>query len=96
MKINYEKLDYQENAVKAVINTLSNHDETATKLILNSDYLDNSVRETLLNNGQKYPGSGYLNPFPSLILKWKLEQVKQWFTYKPLWHCINAFMKTNL
>lgn len=69
MKINYEKLDYQENAVKAVINTLSNHDETATKLILNSDYLDNSVRETLLNNGQKYPGSGYLNPFPQFNIE---------------------------
>ena len=69
MKINYEKLDYQENAVKAVINTLSNHDETATKLILNSDYLDNSVRETLLNNGQKYSGSGYLNPFPQFNIE---------------------------
>lgn len=69
MKINYEKLDYQENAVKAVINTLSNHDETTNTLVLAPNYLDNSVRKTLLNNGQKYPGSDYLNPFPQFNIE---------------------------
>ena len=63
MKINYEKLPYQHKAVKAVVDTLSGHDDLTNKIVLKPDLLDDSVQITLLNNGQKYHGTNYLKPF---------------------------------
>ena len=53
MRINYEKLSYQHEAVKAVVDTLSGHDDLATKMVLEPEQLDESVQETLLDNNQK-------------------------------------------
>ena len=64
MKLNYEKLPYQREAVKSVVDTLSGHDDLATKMVIQPDLLDEAVQTTLLNNNQKYPGSDYLKPFP--------------------------------
>ncbi len=69
MQINYEKLPYQERAVESVINTLSGHDNTMHRLVLDADTLDSSVRHTLQENNQRYPGSGYLRPFPQFNIE---------------------------
>ena len=69
MKITYEKLPYQQEAVKSVIDTLSDHNDIGNELILNLDILDQSVKQTLLENGQKYPGSSYLKPFPQFNIE---------------------------
>lgn len=69
MILNYEKLPYQHLAVKAVIDTLSGHDEIINKMVLEPDVLDESVRKTLLSNGQRYPSEDYLNPFPQFNIE---------------------------
>lgn len=69
MKITYEKLPYQQEAVKSVIDTLSDHNDIGNELILDPDILDQSVKQTLLENGQKYPGSSYLKPFPQFNIE---------------------------
>lgn len=69
MRINYEKLPYQHEAVKSVVDTLSGHNDLATKMVLEPEQLDESVQETLLNNNQKYPGSDYLKPFPQFNIE---------------------------
>lgn len=69
MRISYKKLPYQEKAVKAVVDTLSSHDETTHRLVLDSDTLDESVRNTLMSNQQRYPGSNYLTPFPQFNIE---------------------------
>ncbi|MBD5316567.1 MAG: DEAD/DEAH box helicase family protein [Bacteroides sp.] len=69
MKLNYEKLPYQEEAVKAVVDTLSGHDELSNKMVLEPEQLDESVQETLLNNHQKYDGQNYLDPFPQFNIE---------------------------
>ncbi|GFP11504.1 restriction endonuclease [Lactobacillus helveticus] len=69
MKINYEKLPYQQEAVKAVIDTLSDHNDVGNKMILDPEILDDSVKQTLLDNEQKYPGSDYLTPFPQFNIE---------------------------
>ncbi|WP_334612967.1 DEAD/DEAH box helicase family protein [Limosilactobacillus reuteri] len=69
MKINYEKLPYQHKAVKAVVDTLSGHDDLTNKIVLKPDLLDDSVQITLLNNGQKYHGTNYLKPFPQFNIE---------------------------
>lgn len=69
MRINYEKLPYQHEAVKSVVDTLSGHNDLATKMVLEPEQLDESVQETLLNNNQKYPGEDYLKPFPQFNIE---------------------------
>lgn len=69
MRINYEKLEYQEKAVKAVIDTLSGYDSTSNNIITDSESLDESVKETLLYSGAKYPGNDYLSPFPQFNIE---------------------------
>ena len=69
MKINYEKLPYQQEAVKAVVDTLSDHNDVGNKMILDPEILDDSVKQTLLDNEQKYPGSDYLTPFPQFNIE---------------------------
>lgn len=54
MRINYEKLPYQHEAVKAVVDTLSDHDDMANEMLLEPELLDESVQATLLDNDQKY------------------------------------------
>ncbi|AYF92384.1 DEAD/DEAH box helicase family protein [Apilactobacillus bombintestini] len=69
MQINYEKLNYQEKAVKAVINTLSGYDNTLNEIITDPVLLDSSVKKTLLNVNGKYPGNDYLSPFPQFNIE---------------------------
>lgn len=69
MILNYEKLSYQDDAVKAVTDTLSGHDDLNNKMVLEPNMLAESVRTTLLNNGQRYPSKDYLNPFPQFNIE---------------------------
>ena len=69
LKLNYEKLPYQQKAVKAVVNTLSGHNELSNNMVLDPEQLDESVRETLLNNHQKYESLDYLSPFPQFNIE---------------------------
>ncbi|MCC4419984.1 DEAD/DEAH box helicase family protein [Limosilactobacillus reuteri] len=69
MILDYEKLPYQHEAVKAVIDTLSGHDDLTNKIVLDLGLLDESVQATLLNNSQKYPGPDYLKPFPQFNIE---------------------------
>ncbi len=59
LKLNYEKLPYQQKAVKAVVNTLSGHNDLTNKMVLEPEQLDESVQETLLNNNEKYKSFGH-------------------------------------
>lgn len=69
MKVKYEKLDYQTKAVNAVVDTLSLHDKSMKSLVIDPEQLDDSVKETLLKNGEKYPGKEYLYPFPQFNIE---------------------------
>ncbi|MEK3575482.1 DEAD/DEAH box helicase family protein [Lactobacillus crispatus] len=69
MILNYEKLPYQHKAVKAVVDTLSDHDDMANEMVLEPELLDESVQAALLDNGQKYPGKDYLKPFPQFNIE---------------------------
>ena len=69
LKLNYEKLPYQQKAVKAVVNTLSGHNDLTNKMVLEPEQLDESVQETLLNNNEKYKGTTYLKPFPQFNIE---------------------------
>ncbi|WP_407350094.1 DEAD/DEAH box helicase family protein [Lactococcus garvieae] len=67
MKLTYEKLPYQEEAVKAVIDTLSGYDDTANSI--DFDNLDDNVRVTLAENRQSLPDENYLEPFPQFNIE---------------------------
>ncbi|GAA5498895.1 DEAD/DEAH box helicase family protein [Lactiplantibacillus plajomi] len=69
MQINYEKLGYQKKAVESVIDTLSGHDSTMDKIIVDPEILDESVKKTLLANNGKYPDDTYLSPFPQFNIE---------------------------
>lgn len=69
MKLTFERLDYQEEAVKSVIDTLSGFDETANELELEPDVLDEYVKRTLLEKNQKYQNEDYLFPFPQFNIE---------------------------
>ena len=69
MKLTFERLDYQEEAVKSVINTLSGFDEVANELELEPDVLDENVKKTLLEQNQKYLNENYLFPFPQFNIE---------------------------
>lgn len=69
MQLSFEKLKYQDDAVDAVIDTLSSHDDTMTSVEIEPDTLDDSVRITLSENNQQYPGRNYLEPFPQFNIE---------------------------
>lgn len=69
MKLSYEKLDYQDAAVAAVIDTLSGHDDLINVIEIDPEILDDSVRVTLSETNQQYPDSDYLNPFPQFNIE---------------------------
>ena len=52
MKLTFERLEYQEEAVKSVIDTLSGFDETANELELEPEILDDYVKKTLLEKNR--------------------------------------------
>jgi len=57
MTLTYEKLDYQEDALSSVIDTLSGHDDTMNAIELDFDSLVDSVKVTLSANNQSYTDS---------------------------------------
>ncbi|SUN23015.1 hypothetical protein [Staphylococcus saprophyticus] len=63
MELSYEKLPYQEKAVKSVIDTLTGYDETATTIETDPYMLDENVKVTLSKNNQQYLNDNYLYPF---------------------------------
>lgn len=69
MKLTFERLEYQEEAVKSVIDTLSGFDETANELELEPEILDDYVKKTLLEKKQKYLNEDYLFPFPQFNIE---------------------------
>ncbi|HEM3683288.1 TPA: DEAD/DEAH box helicase family protein [Streptococcus suis] len=69
MKLTFERLEYQEEAVKSVIDTLSGFDETANELELEPEVLDGYVKKTLLEKKQKYLNEDYLFPFPQFNIE---------------------------
>lgn len=69
MKLTFERLEYQEEAVKSVIDTLSGFDETANELELEPEVLDDYVKKTLLEKKQKYLNEDYLFPFPQFNIE---------------------------
>ena len=69
MKLTFERLEYQEEAVKSVIDTLSGFDETANELELEPEILDDYVKKTLLEKKQKNLNEDYLFPFPQFNIE---------------------------
>ncbi|MDR2660631.1 MAG: DEAD/DEAH box helicase family protein [Lactobacillaceae bacterium] len=69
MQLTYEKLPYQDQAVSAVIDTLSAHDDINNSIELDPETLDASVRVTLSENNQQYPTENYLDPFPQFNIE---------------------------
>ncbi|SUN23080.1 restriction endonuclease [Staphylococcus saprophyticus] len=69
MELSYEKLPYQEKAVKSVIDTLTGYDETATTIETDPYMLDENVKVTLSKNNQQYLNDNYLYPFPQFNIE---------------------------
>ncbi|MFT9022292.1 DEAD/DEAH box helicase family protein [Lentilactobacillus hilgardii] len=69
MQLSYEKLPYQDQAVAAIIDTLSGHDDTMNSIEIEPNDLDDAVRVTLAENHQQYVGTEYLEPFPQFNIE---------------------------
>lgn len=69
MDFTYEKLSYQDEAVAAVIDTLSGDNDSVVFDELDLSFIDENVQKIQSKYNLPYPGNEYLSPFPQFNIE---------------------------